>query len=197
MLEDNEIMAREQDLERLRHAYELIRTDRSRAIVELERLASEGSVMSAIYLADSFVKEPNIDNEKAEKWLKVAYERGSARGLFHLAKHYVKIGNYNDAEKVYLNGVSRNDGPSMYYLVKLYIKINRYGVASSEVRNLLESAAALGQVKAMHDLWILYIKGTFGIRNIPRGVFLLVYFILRGFKWTFAGAYGPSDRRRW
>jgi tetratricopeptide (TPR) repeat protein len=200
LLEDGHVMANEHDLERLRHAYDLLHTDRFRAMKELENLANEGSVMSALYLADCFEQEPTIKIDQAEKWLKFAFEQGSARGLFKLAEHYTKIQDYDDAEKVYQVGVSQNDGPSMYYLAKLYMKTNRYKVTSSEIRSLLEKAAALGQAKAARDLWLLYIKGVFGIWNIPKGVFLLVGFILKAFKLTVVqrtGAYGPNDRKLW
>jgi tetratricopeptide (TPR) repeat protein len=200
ILEDDEIMAREPDLVRLRQAYALLQTDSSHAIEELQKMASAGSVMSALYLSECFGKEPYIDLKKAEKWLKMAYGQGSARGLFCLAAHYVKIENYAEAEKIYLDGVEKNDGPSIYYLAKLYLKTNRYSIASPEVKNLFERAAALGQAKAMRDVWLLYIKGAFGIWNIPKGVFLLISYIFRVFRGAVgqrSDVYGPSDRRLW
>lgn len=200
MLEDHEIMDREPDLERLRHAYSLLRTDHSSAIVELEKLANVGSLMSVLYLADFYARDTNADEEETEKWLKRAYEQGSARGLICLAAHYEKSGKYADAEKLYLNGISSNDGQSKYRLAKLYMKTNRYSIVSPEIRKLLESAAEQGQARAMRDLWSLHIKGVFGVRNIPKGIFLLFYFLSRGFVLSFRrrpDAYGPSDRRLW
>lgn len=200
MLEDFEIMEQEPNIERLRQAYELLQTDRSLAITQLEKLASAGSVMSTLYLAHSYVIEPFTDDEKSEKWLRVAYEAGSARGLMHLAAHYAKREKYAEAEQIYLDGVSKNDGSSMYYLAKLYVKIDRYSIASREVMNLLESAATLGHAGAMRDIWKLYIKGSFGIQNIPKGVFLLFYYLSKVFMLSFGSApntFRYSDRRLW
>ena len=54
MLEDHELMEREPDLQRLRFAYDLLKADQSTAIIELEKLTEDGSVMSELYLADFY-----------------------------------------------------------------------------------------------------------------------------------------------
>jgi TPR repeat protein len=200
LLEDHEVMEREPDLNRLQYAYELLQSDHSSAVTELEKLANGGSIMSALYLAHYYAVKPFTDEAKKEKWLKVAYQRGSARGLMHLAAHYEKNNNYDYAEQIYLNGVSQNDAPAMYYLAKLYQKTRRYNITSREIKRLLERAASLGHAKAMHDLWLLYIKGAFGIWRIPKGFFLLLLFLIRATRLSFgqqSDVYGQSDRRLW
>ena len=200
LLEDHEVMAREPDLQRLRLAYDLLQTDRSSAIAELEKLVSAGSVMGALYLAESFAKGPHADDDATEKWLKSAYEHNSARGLICLAMHYAKKEEYNDAEKIYLEGVSQNDAQSTYYLAKMYVRTNRFTLISPEIRNLLERAAALGHPAAMRDLWQLHVKGTYGILSIPKGFLLLLCFLSKNFALAFGqrpDAFGPSDRRLW
>lgn len=200
MLEDHELMEREPDLQRLRFAYDLLKADQSTAIIELEKLTEDGSVMSELYLADFYSRKPNTDPLNAEKWFKVAFDHGSARGLVCLAIHYAKAGKLDEAERLYLIGKSRNDGPSMYYLAKLYIRENRHAIASGEIKNLLEGAAAQGHASAMRDLWQMHVKGIFGMQNIPKGIWLLIYYLYKSFSFAFlrrADGYGPSDRRLW
>jgi tetratricopeptide (TPR) repeat protein len=198
LLEDHEILARESNTEHLQHAYNLIKTDLHLAIAELENLASKGSVMSALYLAEIFCREPNIDLDKAKRWWRFAYERDSSSGLFCLAAQYIKQGNYAEAEKIYLVGKSKNDAVAMFRLAKLYVLTGQFHWSSPEVKTLLETAASLGHAAAMRDLWMWHMKGAYGILNIPKGIFLFFYFLYRGAVFSLSNhpnAYGPSDRR--
>ena len=171
----NELVAREPDLKRLRDAYNLLSTNRTQAIDELEELANTGSVLSMEYLAHAYQSAPNIDPVKTEKWYKSAYERGSAKALINLAIHYHLCGNYVDAENIYKDGVSKNDCASMYWLANFYVERKRYDVKSAEIRTLLERSAALGQVRAMQQLSLLYIQRMLGDKKCSARYFSVLF----------------------
>ncbi|MHB8884743.1 MAG: SEL1-like repeat protein [Methylovirgula sp.] len=190
-------MAREPDIKRLGDAYGFLSTNRLRAISELEHLANEGSVMSMLYLAQAYQNEPNFDPKKIQDWYRSAYERGSATGLSGLGAHFHQFGNHTEAEKIYKEGVSKNDGVSMYWLASLYVEDNRYD-KSSEIKDLLEKSAALGLIRAKKDLSLSLIKGHYGKGNIhvKRNILLGVYLYFSSIIDAFREAYhNPSSPR--
>jgi TPR repeat protein len=69
----------ESDLDALRRAYDDLRSDPSRALLQLRDLADRGSVMSMIYLGYARGKGIGspVDLAEAEKWFKGAYDAGS------------------------------------------------------------------------------------------------------------------------
>jgi TPR repeat protein len=172
LLDHEALMAREADVPRLQEAYELLSTDREHALAPLEELAGRGSVLSMLYLAQTYGAEPGGDRAKAEKWYRLAYERGSSTALFALGSLYYRERNYDEAEKIFKDGASKNDGVSMYWLASTYVVDTRHTGKSAEIKELLERSMALGQVYAQHDLGLFLLKGRYGLKNIPRGLYL-------------------------
>jgi TPR repeat protein len=126
-------------------------------------------------------------------WYRAAYERGSSSALFGLGSYYYRRENYGEAEKIFMDGVSKNDAVSMYWLASIYVVRHQDG-KDFEIKDLLERSAALGQIYAKNSLAFLLMKGRYGLRNIPRGIMLYFLSIIEGFK---TGIRNPHDRRLW
>jgi TPR repeat protein len=105
-----------------------------------------------------------------------------------------QAGKTKEAEDLWSDGVSKNDGPSMFWLASLYLASSSIRVKRAEIKALLERANALGQLRAKHRLGVMLMVGRYGIINIPRGVFLFLRFLISGFK---VALRDPTSRRLW
>jgi len=193
-MEHDALVAQERDVKRLQDAYALLSTNRQRALVELEELANGGSVLSMLYLAQTYASEPGADHARAEKWYRAAYERGSSTALFALGSKYFREGKYEEAEQIFSDGVSKNDGVSMYWLASLYIVDPRNRGEPDRIRDLVERSAALGQVRAKRDLASFLMKGRYGKREIARGLYLSFSSVIEAF---LVGYRDPASRKLW
>ena len=194
LFDDRELMAREPDLERLRQAHGFLSTNVARALADLETLAREGSVLSMLYLAQTYQLGPKPDPVKAERWYRSAYEKGSSTALFSLGTTYYRQGDYATAEKFFSEGVSKNDIPSMYWLATIYLVGPARPGHAEQARVLLEKAIQGGHVHAKHGLGLLYLKRRFGTRNMVRGLWLFLTGMIDAFRVTYRD---PSSRRLW
>ena len=188
------LMAQEPDVKRLQDAYALLRTDPPRALVELEELANRGSVVSMLYLGETYAKEPYVDRIKSEKWYKSAYHGGSATGLFALGALYYREGKYAEAEKTFADGVAKSDPVSMYWLASVYVVDARHRGKSTEIRTLLEKSATLGHIRAKHDLSLFLMKGRYGKRDVLKGIWLYITNLIDAFKVSYRD---PTSWRLW
>lgn len=194
LYDDNALMARELDPIRLHNAYSLLSSNPHQALRQLTELADQGSVMSKLYLAHAYQTGPNANREEAEKWFRAAYKDGASSAIFGLGGLYYREGNYLEAEKIFADGVSKNDGVSMYWLASIYLVDPRHQGKLAEVKELLERSIALGQVHARHGLGLLLLKGRYGIRNVPRGAYLFISGIISAAQVTWRD---PTSRRLW
>lgn len=192
--DDEDLMSREPDVAALQRAYGLLSADPERAARELEGLANAGSIKSMMYLGNLYQQGPHADFSKAERWYRSAYKLGALNAIYALGSLYYRQRKYEEAEEIFADGVSRNDGPSLYWLASIYTVDPRHVGKSEEIRNLLERATALGQVHAKHNLGLLLMKGRYGIRHIPRGVFLFMCGAVDAFRVTLRD---PDSRRLW
>jgi TPR repeat protein len=192
--EHEQLLAREPNLKRLQGAYALLSTDIEKGRSELEELANQGSVLSMLYLATSYKRGPHADQSKVERWYRAAYEKNALNAFSGLGTLYYGQGKYDLAEKIFVDGVSRNDAVSMYWLAKIYIEGPKLREKSDEIKHLLERSAAFGQVRAKNRLAFLLMRGRYGVTSIPRGVFLYFSSVVGGFRIALRD---PEDRRLW
>jgi tetratricopeptide (TPR) repeat protein len=192
---EHELLLREEpDLPRLQAAYALLSTNTARGLSELEELATGGSVLSMLYLASAYKREPHADPSKTEYWYKAAYEKGALNSFSGLGTLYYRQGRYKEAEKVFAAGVARNDEVSMHWLARIYIQDRSHQHDFMEIKDLLERSMTLGQIRAKNQLAFLLMRGRYGMMGIPRGVFLYLSSLVDGFR---VGLRNPDDRRLW
>jgi TPR repeat protein len=191
LLADHELLAREPDPTALYHAHALLSTNPQLALANLEALADRGYVMALLYIANEWRLKGKDSYPIAEKWYRLAYEKKSATGLWYLALIYYDQQNYDEAEKILKDDVSRSDGPSMYWLADLYLA--HYQGKRDEVKALLEQANAMGQFRAKSRLARLLITQRHDFRSFIRGSRL---YFQSYYSWTFAclsrGSHRPS-----
>ncbi|MHB1304854.1 MAG: tetratricopeptide repeat protein [Acidiphilium sp.] len=180
----NELWKQEPDLTQLRYAHDLLTTEPAKALVVLQKLADDGSVMSMIYLAGGFEAGifGVISLPEAEKWYLRAYENGSYTAQFNLGALYFNSGQYDAAKKIFMNGVSQDDPPSMYWLARIYLRDKGNGESLNRARNLLERAAGRGHFYARRKLSVLTMKGCFGMWKAPRGFCMFLATAVAGIK---------------
>jgi TPR repeat protein len=194
LMDDGALMQQEQNLDELRKAHALLSSNRSKGLVDLEALANNGSVLAMLYLANAYISQKPPVYSLAEKLFRGAYERNSSRALFSLGVLYSKIGKYDEAERLFLEGNSEGDGPSMYGLARLYLSNIYFKNKRGEAKYLLENAIKCGQVRAKIRLSYLFLSGAYGVFNIPRGLWLF----FTGIPETVGVAYrDPHSQRLW
>jgi len=90
---DKELWKREPDQARLNQASLQLNTEPEKALAELEKLASAGSVLSMVYLGHAFRNGIGaaIDVDKSENWYRKASDGGSALAAGILGAHYFGI----------------------------------------------------------------------------------------------------------
>src|SRR5579863_4214290 len=166
----------EPDLDGLRQAYGLMRTDPSAAITRLEALAARGSVASMLYLAGGYRngEQLNRDIEKAKYWYQQADQRGFGPAAYMLGVLHLELGEYAAALASLVRGTEEQYPPAMYRLATMY----RDGVGVKKdlgrYREYLELAVLKGHIFAKRDLGALLTRGAFGIRASLRGLMILL-----------------------
>lgn len=192
LLYHDDIIKREPEIDTLRTAYQLIRTDVPLARDKLISLSKIGSIMAMLYLAESY--GDTLDVKSAKYWYKNAYEAGSSLALLKLVFLIRRSGDYLQAETLLKAGVARGDAPSFYSLGQIYHNNPIFRDKRGDARNLLEQAANMGQLRAQALLARLLISGRYGVAEIPKGIRLFFSFVATAFK---VAMNDPNDRRLW
>src|SRR6266567_5105522 len=195
MMNDDELMGSDPDGERASKAYQLLSIDASQGLAELKALANRGSAMGMLYLGYAYGEKlgANIDYAEAVRWYKSAYDKGSFTALISLGMIYFdKIIDHRESERLFFEGASNGDGQSMYWLGRIYLLDASNKTKLDRVRTLWEDAAARGQVLAKYGLGLLFVKGRYGLKNIPKGFWLCATALANSFKISLCDA---TDRR--
>lgn len=182
------------NIERLNNAKLLVAKDQKKAIEELEQLASSGSVLSMLYLGNLYKYGANPDLSKSETWYRAAYERRALDGVAGLGIHYLNQNRFEDADRVFTEGMNDNDSVSTYYLARSFVLNPKSTKSYQDINDLYEKAIELGQVRAKNQLAFNLMKGHLGFQNIARGVYLYCSSVVDGFR---IGIRDPNDRRLW
>jgi TPR repeat protein len=112
----------EPDLAGLRRAYDLMSTDHSNAIARLEALASQGSIMSMLYIARSFATggKSEENSAKAAEWYRKAADKGSLFASYSLAKLYLTMNRAEEARKILESDALRDYMPAIHERGRIY-----------------------------------------------------------------------------
>jgi TPR repeat protein len=191
LMDNDELRSKEPRLEELSEAQALVSTDFSAARQKFEELVNQGSVMAMVYLA--FAHSERGEMEQAKSWYRKAYQSGSSNALFCLATILYHEGDVAEAERLWSDGVSKNDAPSMFPLAVIYLE-SLDEDKNCQARMLLEKGHDLGQFRATQLLARRLATGKYGISNVPRGVFLFLKFLFSGF---LVAHRDPNSRRLW
>lgn len=192
LLDTQALLAREPDIKRLQDAYALVSTSPPQAIRELETLAGEGSVQSMVYLSWAYRKLP--DRAMSEKWAKAAYENDSATGLYRLGLTYWEKGDRAGATAIFQDGAFRDDFVSKYWVAKILLAGPDGDAKMNEIRRLLEESSSQGHSLAKNTLAFLFMKGRYGIHNVPKGIGLYFASLVDAVRF---GGRNPTDPRFW
>lgn len=170
----------EPDLAALRRAYDLLTVNPSQAIQDLKALAAAGSAASMLYLGDMYENGKYVakDLKQSEYWFNHAYKLGNSEGLFYLGRLYFRQEDYSSAEKIFLEGATKNDPYSMQWLARIYLIRNE---KINDAKLLFEKAAAGGSIRAERFLGGILLRGGYGLTGFFRGLWLTVHAIFEGF----------------
>ena len=182
------------NIERFNNAKSLVAKDRKKAIEELEQLASSGSVLSMLYLGNLYKYGSNPDLSKSGTWYRAAYERGALDGIAGLGIHYLSQNRFEDADRVFTEGVNDNDSVSTYYLARSFVLNPKSRKSYQKIKELYERATDLGQVRSKNQLAFILMKGHLCFQNIARGVYLYFSSVVDGLRIAIRD---PNDRRLW
>lgn len=180
-LSSNHRFAREPDMTRLSAAYAKRETDWPRALSEFKALADQGSIMSMLYVADSYgfgIGTP-INREEHERWLRRAKDAGSASAAYKLGVFYLDAGKYDEAIDNLLFAASLDFPPALARMGYLYAKAQGVAFDKVKARDFLERANSRGHLYSKRLLAALLIREDFGVFQKLRG--LMLYFTI---PWT-------------
>ncbi len=170
----------EPDMMELRNAYALLGSHFNQARQMLEKLAERGSLASVLYLGDAYAsgRYGSKNLLEAKKW----YERAEAREWIpaphRLGRIYFTLGDYASALRAFSRGADKGYSPAVYRLGKMYIEGLGAATNLEQGRRFLAVAIADGHLFAKRDLAGLYVRGKFGLLNIPNGVMMILSLML-------------------
>lgn len=169
----------EPDLEALRKARASLDGNPGKAIKELESLASEGSLVSTLYLGDAFyaLPPPTRDLEKARFWYQKASEDGDAATLHLLGRVCFDLGDWPAAFVAFSDAAAQGYTPSVHRLGCLYLKGRGTQADLGKAESLIARASSDGHLLAKRDRAKMYCSGDYGSLRIPYGLCLLTLFI--------------------
>jgi len=173
----------EPDLEELYAAYSLLDSNADLAVSRLEHLANIGSIASMWYLGDAYSSGRVLNKEldKSLFWYSKAEASGWIPASYRIGRIYFDMRDYESALKAFTKGMSNNYVPAIYRLAMMHCEGLGTQEDIGECRKLLLVAVSKGHLFAKRDLATLYIKGSFGLVNIPRGIYMLSSLILNLF----------------
>ena len=166
--------AYEPDIQALRRARRIMRSDPAASIKQFEALAARGSMMSMFVVAEALRKGLvySRDIEKSKEWYEAAIHRGSIHAVHGLAKLYSQQGQYHLARKAFERGAKAGFSPSMNDLAHLYYTGRGGPVDRPKAIALWERASRLGNVCAKRNLGRILSAGQFGRIGKIRGLWL-------------------------
>jgi TPR repeat protein len=161
----------------IKHARALLATNRESGRSELRKLATSGSAMSAYFLALSDRTEtvPTLPlDDVSEFWLKEAGNLGCNLACYRLGWLYMRAKRHQEAIAAFRRGVDAGYPPAFRMLAVFYKK--GLGVPSDvkAARELLETGATLGSLRARSSLAWLLMQEKFGLYQKVRGALLLI-----------------------
>ena len=164
----------EPDLDQLRKLHAQLSKNPRDALPGLEALGERGSVASALYLADYYIKQPFADESKARYWYSKAHDKGYPQASYMLGRIYSDSLEYDLAFSAFSKGAEKGYLPAIYRLAKMYQRGEAVPQNISEYRRLLEIAHSKGHIFAKRDLAALLLTGEFGIASAIRGAMMLL-----------------------
>lgn len=184
----------EPDADRLQAAYEALETNPEQATRELKILADIGSPMAPLYLGWNYQsgKVVGMDDAEAERWFKLAVERGQELASYYLGHHYLKMARYADAVAAFEQGSKLDCMSSKYCLAMTILDGQANTIDIEKATQLLMAASAQGHVFAMRRLASMYFSGRFGLFARLHGVVLWVKAVISG---LYYAAKAPDDER--
>ena len=157
-------------------ALTLLDRDPKQAFDLLLPLAEQGSVWSMLHLGLCYRKGLGVtaDVAKAEYWYGRGYAAGSEWALLAYAYLLDLRGALELCEEVFRAGARKGWAPAMYLLADFLLKRRKGRPALSEARDLLERAAQQDYPGAQFILAQRMTQGRFGIREMRRGMALML-----------------------
>lgn len=168
--------SKEPDVNELRNAYALLGSNFDEARQKLEKLADRGSVASMWYLGDAYSSgRYGAENPvEAKRWYQRAESLGWIPASYRLGRVYFSLKDYTLAFQAFSRGAENNYSPATYRLGMMYMEGLGTRKNLDECRRLLARATADGHLFAKRDLAGLYIRGTFGVPNVMKGLSMLL-----------------------
>jgi TPR repeat protein len=184
----------EPNADRLLAAYEVQVTNPEQAIQEFKILADIGSPMAPLYLGWIYQsgKAVRKDDAEAERWFKLAAERGQALASYYLGHHYLKMARHADAVAAFEQGSTLDCMSSKYCLAMTILDGQANTTNIEKATRLLVAASAQGHVFAMRRLASMYFSGKFGLFGRLHGVALWGKAVMSG---LYYAAKAPDDER--
>jgi TPR repeat protein len=165
----------EPDLEALRRARALLKTDKAQALRELAPLAERGSLVAMNFLGGCYSVGDTVpkDIERAEALFRRASDAGSIEGTYKLGLLMRREGDFSKAVGAFIVCAAVEYVPGMDKLGIMYLKGEGIEPDTAKARALWERASAKGNLWARRHLASLLLSGRCGVGEIPRGLRLL------------------------
>ena len=162
--------------DRLTQAHALFAVDAGSGFEAFHELANERSphainMMGELYLRGLGVPQ---DRQEAERWFRWASELGWRRGVLNYGRALVRRRDLDAAEAVFAASAKDDWAPASYWLAWVQLRRSWGRKALARARPLLERALEQGSPAARLLLGGLLIMGRYGLREVPRGLRLMM-----------------------
>ena len=154
--------------------------------------------VGAVYMVQDSERRPagiKVDLAEAESWFKRAADKRYPRAYYWLGWLYLKQGRNEEAKLAINMGAAAGDPPSIHLLGALLLSDKLYEKNLAKATELLETAAARGNVAAKIRLGKVLLRNRKGSRIWFRGFRMFVGAIPTVFMVLYTEGFG-SDRLR-
>jgi TPR repeat protein len=185
----------EPDQARFERAYKNLRADPKSAGGELRALAELNSVKSMNALGQAYHLGIGVqpDFVEAERWFQKAASLESYRAQYFLGRLYLGKKEYQEAKTAFEEAANRGYAPAIHHLGRMYYFGQGVDRDLGYSQQLMERAAEAGSITAKSELAIALMQGSFGRRQVFRGLLLWLSGLVEAFQVALETGLG-SDR---
>ena len=167
------------------------------ALARYRMLAERGSATAQVFLGwmHQLGRGVERDLEEAARWYKKAADAGSAEGQFYLGTLLCNQEEYQQAIAWLERAASQDYMPAIFRLGKMYDIGSGVTRDPEKAYRYLVRAARMGHLFAQRHIAGKMIRGRFGAKRIPEGLYNLGRVLWSA--WRLASRDRNSDRIRW
>jgi uncharacterized protein len=164
----------EPNVERLRRAHNMLKSDPVFALQELKALADMKSISAMIHLGRAYENGTSVETDmvEAERWYRHAADNGLLLAYYYLGRLYLNLARYNDAISAFSYAAAKEYPPALHFLGRVYFFGLGVTQDLSRSEDYMKRASRRGNIIARSFLATIFMRDFSRPKRVLRGVAL-------------------------